>query len=51
LTVKRPTGVYTIGYEDLRIDQFLNKLVEHRIDTVVDVRRLRAGVPGSQRDL
>jgi uncharacterized protein (DUF488 family) len=36
--VKRPTGVYTIGYEDLRIDQFLKKLVEHRIDTVVDVR-------------
>jgi len=31
-------GVYTIGYEDLRIDQLLNKLRENRIDTVVDVR-------------
>jgi uncharacterized protein (DUF488 family) len=31
-------GLFTIGYEDLRIDQFLNKLCENRINTVVDVR-------------
>jgi uncharacterized protein (DUF488 family) len=34
----RTEGIYTIGYEDLRLDQFLNKLRENRIDTVVDVR-------------
>lgn len=31
-------GVYTIGYEDLGIDQFIRKLREHKIETVVDVR-------------
>lgn len=31
-------GLFTIGYEDLRVEQFLNKLREHHIDTVVDVR-------------
>lgn len=31
-------GLFTIGYEDLRIDQFVNKLRENAIDTVVDVR-------------
>lgn len=36
--MERPVGIYTVGYEDLRIDQFLNKLVEHQIDSVVDVR-------------
>jgi uncharacterized protein (DUF488 family) len=36
--MERPTGLYTVGYEDLRIDQFLNKLREHHIETVVDVR-------------
>jgi uncharacterized protein (DUF488 family) len=36
--MERTEGIYTIGYEDLRLDQFLNKLRENRIDTVVDVR-------------
>ena len=31
-------GLFTIGYEDLRIDQFVNKLSENHINTVVDVR-------------
>jgi uncharacterized protein (DUF488 family) len=31
-------SLFTIGYEDLRIDQFVNKLREHHINTVVDVR-------------
>jgi uncharacterized protein (DUF488 family) len=31
-------GLFTIGYEDLRIDQFVNKLRENCINTVVDVR-------------
>ncbi|MHB1511257.1 MAG: DUF488 domain-containing protein [Acidimicrobiales bacterium] len=31
-------GLFTIGYEDLRIDQFVNKLRENHINTVVDVR-------------
>ncbi|MGD0876411.1 MAG: DUF488 domain-containing protein [Acidimicrobiales bacterium] len=31
-------GLFTIGYEALRIDQFVNKLRESRIDTLVDVR-------------
>ena len=34
----RRFGVYTIGYEDLTIDQFVRKLREHEIKTVVDVR-------------
>ena len=37
--------MYTIGYEDLRIDEFLNKLREYKIDTVVDVRL----IPSSRR--
>jgi uncharacterized protein (DUF488 family) len=36
--MKRSGGVYTIGYEDLRIEQFINKMRENEIDTVVDVR-------------
>jgi uncharacterized protein (DUF488 family) len=36
--MERTEGIYTIGYEDLRLDQFLNKLRENQIDTVVDVR-------------
>jgi uncharacterized protein (DUF488 family) len=36
--VQRCAGLYTIGYEDLRIDQLVNKLRENQIDTVVDVR-------------
>ena len=36
--MKRSDGIYTIGYEDLRIDQFINKLREHGIEAVVDVR-------------
>jgi uncharacterized protein (DUF488 family) len=36
--MRQPEGVYTVGYEDLRIDQFINKLCENGIDTVVDVR-------------
>jgi uncharacterized protein (DUF488 family) len=34
----RSAGVFTIGYEDLRLDQFLNKLREYQIDTLVDIR-------------
>ncbi len=36
--MERSEGVYTVGYEDLRIDQLLRKLRENHIDTVVDVR-------------
>jgi uncharacterized protein (DUF488 family) len=36
--MKRADGVYTIGYEDLRIDQFINKMRENQIEAVVDVR-------------
>lgn len=38
MRVDRSPGLFTIGYEDLRIDQFVNKLRENAIDTVVDVR-------------
>jgi uncharacterized protein (DUF488 family) len=31
-------GLYTVGYEGLRIDQLVRKLRDHTIDTVVDVR-------------
>lgn len=32
--------VFTIGYEGLNIDDFMSLLVEHGIETVVDVREL-----------
>lgn len=31
-------GLFTIGYEGLSIEQFLTKILENEIDTVVDVR-------------
>lgn len=36
--MQRRAGIYTIGYEDLRIDQLVTKLRENEIETVVDVR-------------
>jgi uncharacterized protein (DUF488 family) len=36
---KSETGIVTIGYEGLTIDQFLMKLISHKIGTVVDVRK------------
>lgn len=38
MSMDESPGLFTIGYEDLRIDQFVNKLHENHIDTVVDVR-------------
>jgi uncharacterized protein (DUF488 family) len=32
--------VYTLGYEGLSIQQFISRLIEQRIETVVDVRQL-----------
>ncbi|WP_269532629.1 DUF488 family protein [Chitinimonas sp. BJYL2] len=32
--------IYTIGYEGLDIDSFVSLLVEHNIETVVDIREL-----------
>ncbi len=34
-----PTGLYTIGYEGLDLDAFLNKLIRARIAVLCDVRR------------
>jgi uncharacterized protein (DUF488 family) len=36
--VPRRRGLYTVGYEDLRIEQFVAKLRELEIQTVIDVR-------------
>lgn len=32
-------GIVTVGYEGLSIDQFLMKLISHKIATIVDVRK------------
>jgi uncharacterized protein (DUF488 family) len=36
---KSETGIVTIGYEGLSIDQFLMKVISHKIGTVIDVRK------------
>lgn len=32
-------SIYTIGYEGIGIDEYLNKLIKNKIDVVVDVRK------------
>lgn len=35
-----PITVFTIGYEELSIDEFLGRLKKHRITTLIDVREI-----------
>ncbi|MFA6100563.1 MAG: DUF488 family protein [Victivallaceae bacterium] len=36
---KPEPSIYTIGYEGIGIDEYLNKLIKNKIDAVVDVRK------------